>query len=133
MPVYTCTTTRSALTASTKAALAAELASIHSRVNHVPSEYVNVVFYALPEDDVYTGGRPAAPLIVDGWTRTGHPEAQVDRLVREIADAAARVTGIPPERILVIIGNSPARFAIEGGRVLPEPGQEDAWVRDGGG
>lgn len=129
MPVYTCTTARSALDAPTKAALATELASIHSRINHVPSTYVNVVFHSLPEEDLYTDGKPAAPLIVNGWTRTGHPEAQTDQLVREIADAATRVTGIPPERVLVIIGNSPARFAVEGGRVLPEPGEEEAWLR----
>ena len=130
MPVYTCTTARSALDTATKAALAGELASIHSRINHVPTTYVNVVFHALPEEDLYTDGRPASPLIVNGWTRTGHPEEQSDRLVREIADAATRITGISPEHVLVVIGNSPARFAIEGGRVLPEPGHEAAWLAD---
>ncbi len=39
----------------------------------------------------------------------------------EIAAAATRVTGIPADRILVVIQNSPAHFAIEGGRVLPAP------------
>jgi len=28
----------------------------------------------------------------------------------------------------MVIQNSPARFAVEGGRVLPEPGQEQAWL-----
>jgi hypothetical protein len=37
------------------------------------------------------------------------------------------VTGIPADRVLVVIQNSPAHFAIEGGRVLPEPGEEQAW------
>jgi hypothetical protein len=32
------------------------------------------------------------------------------------------------ERVLVIIQSSPARFAVEGGRVLPEPGQEKSWL-----
>jgi phenylpyruvate tautomerase PptA (4-oxalocrotonate tautomerase family) len=130
MPVYTCTTARSALDAPTKALLATELASIHSRINDVPSRYVNVVFHSLPEEDLYTDGRPAAPLIIDGWTRTGHPEDRRRQLVLEIADAATRVTGIPAERVLVVIGDSPARFAVEAGRVLPEPGDEDAWLRD---
>jgi hypothetical protein len=30
--------------------------------------------------------------------------------------------------VLVVMRSSPARFAIEGGRVLPEPGQEQAWI-----
>jgi hypothetical protein len=37
------------------------------------------------------------------------------------------VTGLPETVILVVIQSSPARAAVEGGRVLPEPGQEAAW------
>lgn len=128
MPVYTCTAAVSTLSADTKAELAAEVARIHSEVNHVPSTYVNVVFNELPADSVYTDGRPAQPLLINGWVRTGHPDDETSRLVAEIAVAATRVTGLPAERVLVVIQNSPARFAIEGGRVLPEPGEEQAWL-----
>ncbi|ANI41803.1 tautomerase family protein [Mycolicibacterium vaccae] len=129
MPVYTCTTAQSTLSADIKAALAAEMTRIHSTVNHVPGTYVNVVFHELAPEDVYTDGRPAQPLLINGWVRTGHPEAQTSQLVAEIAAAATRVTGIPADRILVVIQNSPAHFAIEGGRVLPAPGEEQAWLR----
>jgi hypothetical protein len=47
-------------------------------------------------------------------------------LALAIAQAGGRVTGLPQERVLVVIQSSPARFAVEGGRVLPEPGQEEA-------
>ena len=30
--------------------------------------------------------------------------------------------------VLVVIQSSPARFAVEGGRVLPEPGDEPSWL-----
>lgn len=108
MPVYTCTTARGRLSADVKSGFAAEVTRIHSTVN-----------------------RPAHPLIVNGWVRSGHPEDDTSRLVAEIAGAATRITGFPAERVLVVIGNSPARFAIEGGRVLPEPGQEQAWFAEG--
>ncbi|WP_006244211.1 tautomerase family protein [Mycolicibacterium tusciae] len=124
MPLYTCTIAESTLSADVKSKLAAEVTRIHSAVNHVPSTYVNVVFNEVAAENIYTDGRPAHPLIVNGWVRSGHPEDQTSRLVAEIAGAATQVTGIPAERVLVVIGNSPARFAIEGGRVLPEPGQE---------
>ena len=75
-------------------------------------------------------GKPAKPLMVNGWVRTGHPEDATSRMVAEIADAATRVTGIPAQRVLVLIWNSPAMFAIEGGRVLPEPGEEQAWLAE---
>jgi phenylpyruvate tautomerase PptA (4-oxalocrotonate tautomerase family) len=128
MPVYTCTTAQATLSADIKAALAGEITRIHSTVNHVPSTYVNVVFHGLAADDVYTAGRPGQPLLINGWVRTGHPDDETSRLVAEIADAATRVTGIPAQRVLVVIQNSPARFAMEGGRVLPEPGEEQAWL-----
>ena len=99
-------------------------------INHVPGTYVNVVFHELLPDDLYTNGETAQPLLINGWVRTGHPEAQSSQLVAEIAAAATRVTGIPAKQVLVVIQNSPAHLAIEGGRVLPDPGDEEAWLRD---
>ena len=128
MPIYTCTTAESALTGEVKATLAKEISRIHSAINHVPSTYVNVVFHELPTDAVFTDGRPANPLLVTGWVREGHPEEQTSRLVVEIAAAVARIANVASERVLVVMESSPARFAIEGGRVLPEPGHEQAWI-----
>ena len=132
MPIYTCTTTESTLTADSKKVLAAEIARIHSAINHVPSTYVNVVFHELPADAIYTDGRPAVPVLVSGWVRAGHPDADTTRLATEISTAATRVTGISAERVIVVFTSSPAHYAVEGGRVLPEPGQEQAWI-DGSG
>jgi phenylpyruvate tautomerase PptA (4-oxalocrotonate tautomerase family) len=131
MPIYTCTTTVSTLSGGTKAALATEIAKIHSAINQVPSTYVNVVFHELPPDGIYTDGVPASPVLVGGWVREGHPADETTRLATEIAAAVTRIAGIPVERVLVVMQSSSARFAIEGGRVLPEPGQEAAWIAAG--
>lgn len=128
MPIYTCTTTESTLSAQAKKALAGEIGAIHSEINHVPSTYVNVVFHELPADRVYTDGVPASPVLVSGWIREGHPIPEVTRLATEIAGAVTRIAGVPAERVLVVFESSPASFAVEGGRVLPEPGQEAAWI-----
>jgi phenylpyruvate tautomerase PptA (4-oxalocrotonate tautomerase family) len=128
MPIYTCTTTESTLPGPVKKALAREIASIHSEINHVPSTYVNMVFHELPADGVYTDGAPASPVLVSGWIREGHPKAEVTRLATEIAAAVSRIAAVAAERVLVVFQSSPASFAVEGGRVLPEPGQEQAWV-----
>ena len=131
MPVYTCTTTESTLSAQTKKALAGEIGTIHSEINHVPSTYVNVVFHELPADSVYTDAAPASPVLVNGWIREGHPKTEVTRLATEIAAAVTRIAGVPAERVLVVFESSPASFAVEGGRVLPEPGEEAAWIAGG--
>jgi phenylpyruvate tautomerase PptA (4-oxalocrotonate tautomerase family) len=132
VPIYTCTTTESTLTTDSRTALAGEIARIHSAINHVPSTYVNVVFHELPADAIYTDGRPAAPVLVNGWVRAGHPDADTTRLATEIATAVTRVTGVPAERVMVVFLSSPARYAVERGRVLPEPGQEQAWIAGSG-
>jgi phenylpyruvate tautomerase PptA (4-oxalocrotonate tautomerase family) len=128
MPVYNCTTVESTLSADVKATLAGEVARIHSDVNHVPSTYVNVVFHELPADSVYADGRPAVPLLINGWVRQGHPDADVTRLALELAAASTRVTGIRADRVMVVFESSPAHFAVEAGRVLPEPGHEAEWI-----
>jgi phenylpyruvate tautomerase PptA (4-oxalocrotonate tautomerase family) len=113
MPIYTCTTVESALTAD------------------VPTTYVNVVFNEQPAENVYTDGVPACPLLITGWVRDGHPEDETTRLAIEIAEAATRITGIPADRVLVVFESSPAHYAVEGGRVLPAPGEEAAWLAAG--
>jgi phenylpyruvate tautomerase PptA (4-oxalocrotonate tautomerase family) len=128
MPIYTCTVAESTLNTDTKSALAGEIARIHSSINHVPSTYVNVAFHELAADGLYTDGKPAKPVLVSGWVREGHQDAETTRLATEIATAVTRITAIPAERVLVVIQSSPARFAVEGGRVLPEPGHEQGWL-----
>jgi phenylpyruvate tautomerase PptA (4-oxalocrotonate tautomerase family) len=128
MPIYTCTTAENTLTGESKTALAAEICRIHSSINHVPSTYVNVVFNELPADNVYTDAEPAQPLLITGWVRDGHPETETTRLAIEVAAAATRHTGVPADRVLVVFSSSPAHYAVEGGRVLPAPGEEAAWL-----
>ena len=74
----------------------------------------------------------AGLLLVTGWVRDGHPEGDTTRLATEIAAAATRTTGIPADRVLVVFQSSPAHYAVEGGRVLPEPGEEAAWIAAAG-
>jgi phenylpyruvate tautomerase PptA (4-oxalocrotonate tautomerase family) len=128
MPVYTCTTTTATLTADVKGALAQEISRIHAEINHVPTTYVNVVFHELPTGAIYTDGVPANPVLVNGWVRSGHPKDKTTHLATEIAAAVARIANIDADRVLMVLQNSPASGAVEGGRVLPEPGQEQAWI-----
>ncbi|MFF7888288.1 tautomerase family protein [Streptomyces sp. NPDC020794] len=128
MPIYTCTTAQGTLRPDDKGDLAAEITRIHAEINHVPPAYVNVVFSELPQDSVYVGGQPGAPLLIGGWARRGHPQEETTRLALELSAAASRITGLPEHRILVVIQDSPARSAVEAGHVLPDPGQEEEWL-----
>ena len=90
---------------------------------------MNVVFHELPTGNIFTDSAPSSSvLLINGWAREGHPTDETTQLVIDIARAGSRITGLPTENVLVVIQTSPARFAVEGGRVLPEPGQEAAWL-----
>ncbi|MER5786923.1 tautomerase family protein [Streptomyces sp. NPDC001980] len=130
MPVYSVTTTRGLLPDEQKADLAAEITKLHSSVTGAPSSFVHVVFTELPEANVFTDSAPSRPLLIHGMTRAGRPDAEKVQLAKSISTATSEVTGVPESRILVIITDSPARFAVEGGRVLPEPGDEDDWLNE---
>lgn len=129
MPIYTCTAAQGSLTSELKTLLAAEITRIHVDINHVPPAYVNVVFSDLPADSVFAGGQPATPLILTGWVRRGHPQEEATRLAQELSSATARISGVNESQIMVVLQDSPARSAVEGGRVLPEPGEESEWLR----
>jgi phenylpyruvate tautomerase PptA (4-oxalocrotonate tautomerase family) len=128
MPVYTCITTTKTLADDTKAALAAEITKIHSSVTGAPTSFVHVVFQELPATNVYTDSSPSEPLLISGVIRAGRADADKVRLARDISSNSSRISGIPEARILVNIADRPARFAVEGGRALPEPGAEDDWL-----
>jgi phenylpyruvate tautomerase PptA (4-oxalocrotonate tautomerase family) len=129
MPFYTCTIPEGILTAQSKPALAAEIARVHAAINQVPQAYVNVNFLELPPGDVFVGGEIANSLVITGWARRGHPQESTTRLVLELASAAARISGLDEHQIMVVIQDSPASSAVEAGRVLPEPGHEEEWLR----
>ena len=57
-------------------------------------------------------------MLVTGWVREGHPADDTTRLATEISTAVAKICEIDVERVLVVIQPSPARFAVEGGRVV---------------
>jgi phenylpyruvate tautomerase PptA (4-oxalocrotonate tautomerase family) len=128
MPIYTCITSANTLADDTKAALAAEITKIHSSITAAPTSFVHVVFQELPATNVFTDASPSEPLLITGVIRAGRPDADKVRLATDISSSSSRIAGIPQERILVNIADRPARFAVEGGRVMPEPGAEDDWL-----
>jgi phenylpyruvate tautomerase PptA (4-oxalocrotonate tautomerase family) len=128
MPVYTCITSANTLADDTKAAVAAEITKIHSLITGAPTSFVHVAFQELPATNVFTDASPSQPLLITGVIRAGRADTDKVRLATDISSSSSRIAGIPEERILVNIADRPARFVVEGGRVMPEPGAEDDWL-----
>jgi phenylpyruvate tautomerase PptA (4-oxalocrotonate tautomerase family) len=128
MPIYTCITTEKTLADDTKAAVAAQITKIHSSITGAPSAFVHVIFQELPATNVFTDATASQPLLITGVIRAGRADTDKMRLAADISSSSSRIAGIPEERILVNIADRPARFAVEGGRVMPEPGAENDWL-----
>jgi phenylpyruvate tautomerase PptA (4-oxalocrotonate tautomerase family) len=128
MPTYTVVTSTSTLSDQTKATVAAEITKIHAAITGVQTCLVQVVFNDQPFGNVFTGATPSQPMLITGLTRAGRSDLDKTRLAKDISASCSRVTGIPEARIVVTIQDNPARFSVEYGRVLPEPGAEDDWL-----
>ncbi|MFJ9042734.1 4-oxalocrotonate tautomerase family protein [Streptomyces sp. NPDC102347] len=61
MPIYTCTYVQGSLTPDVKDELAAGITTIHSDSNHVPPDYVNVVFAEMPPRTSTSAAVPGLP------------------------------------------------------------------------
>jgi phenylpyruvate tautomerase PptA (4-oxalocrotonate tautomerase family) len=128
MPIYTCVTTAATLSDEAKATMAAEITKIHASITGAPTSFVHVVFQELPATNIFIDSRPSHALLINGAIRAGRTDQQKTRLAMDISSSSSGITGIPDARINVSIVDIPARFIVEGGRVLPEPGAEDAWL-----
>lgn len=128
MPLYTVTTVRDVVSDEQKGDLAAEITRIHSQVTGAPSAFVHVTYNELPQANVYTDSVPSRPLLILGTTRAGRADREKADLAKLVSRAASQTTGMSEDHVLVIITDSPARFAVEQGRILPEPGAEGDWL-----
>ena len=63
---------------------------------------------------------------LDAINRAGRPQEVKDKLLNTLLESFVSHTGVPRDQVSGRIGETPAHWAMEGGQVLPEPGQETA-------
>ena len=128
MPTYA-VTAAGRITQDQRAAIARALTAIHHEEARAPRYLVQVVFYDLPTGSHYIGGEPAAvgQIWVRADIRAGRTQDQKSRMLERVVAEVGAVTGTPAEEIYVYINDIPAGNIIEWGRILPEPGVEEAW------
>ncbi len=124
MPLYICNTKKGAVSNQAKAAIASAITDIHCEVTGAPAKFVHTAFF---EDD------PRFPLGtakagVFGNIRRGRTDEQKAQICDAIQQAFSTHAGVAPEDAQVLIGDTPASWVMEGGDVMPEPGEEAAWL-----
>ncbi|MEM1403421.1 MAG: tautomerase family protein [Pseudomonadota bacterium] len=124
MPLYICNTVPNTLDERSKERIARDITDIHCAVTGAPEIFVHVAFF---EDSrmVPLGSDRAA---VRGTIRKGRSGEQKDEITHAIQSSLDREAGITERDATVTIAETPASWVLEGGEIMPEPGEEEAWL-----
>lgn len=124
MPLYIVNSKAGTMPAEAKAKIADDVTRIHCDVTAAPPDFVHVFFF----DDA-----PMPPLadkqaMLYGQIRAGRTDAQKAQIAQEMAASVATHTGLGADEVHAFTTDTPASWVMEGGEVLPEPGEEEAWI-----
>ena len=123
MPFYRCIVPENSVPFEKRQEVATAFTDIHCGSTGAPRSFVHVVFDEVP------GGKDSGyptPYYVDGGNRAGRPEDVKQKLLDDLTGAFIEITGVSWELVAGRINESPASWSMEGGVVLPEPGEEGA-------
>lgn len=124
MPLYICNSTCGAVPAKAKAKIADDVTRIHCEVTGAPAQFVHVFFFENAPNPPLKG----KSAVLYGQIRSGRTDAQKARICEEMQEAILHHAGLNKDSVRVFTSDTPASWVMEGGDVLPEPGEEEAWI-----
>ena len=129
MPTYVCSAAAGLLTSIQKTEIVRSITTIHHEETGAPRYMVQVIFYDVAPDSHYVAGRPAPgkQIWIRGDIRSGRTNEQKSQLALRIMQDVAKATGAVEDTVWVYLCDIPATNIAEYGRILPPPGEEDAW------
>ncbi|MEM8501257.1 MAG: tautomerase family protein [Pseudomonadota bacterium] len=125
MPLYICNSAPGAIPSDAKAKIADDITSAHCDVTDAPARFVHTAFFENHQRFPLEG----KSAFVVGTIRAGRTDEQksiiTDRIKRSILNHA----GISMEDCDAYVAETPASWIMEGGEIMPEPGEEAAWLK----
>lgn len=117
MPLYTVSTTHH-LPSDSLQDIAREIVATHCEYTGAPATFVNVIFWqTFPL-------KKGLQYHLSYAVRKGRDNALNDALADALTQRLCRQIGITPRELAVQMIEVPASWVMEGGHVLPEPGEE---------
>ena len=123
MPLYICNSVKGAIPESAKQNIAADITDIHCRVTGAPESFVHVFFL----EDAPQQPLAGKCIFLFGSIRAGRSKEQKRNLTEGMKLAIQRHANVAVNAIAVDTTDVPASWVMEGGVVLPEPGEEASW------
>lgn len=129
MPTYICWTRAGRLSPEQRQRIAKSITEIHHDVALAPRYLVQVIFNEANPHSHYVGGDEAEPnhIWIRADIRSGRTTDQKGRLMTRIVDDVCEISSASRESVWVYISDIPGSSMVEYGRILPQPGEEDAW------
>jgi phenylpyruvate tautomerase PptA (4-oxalocrotonate tautomerase family) len=124
MPLYRVAVHAGLSTEEQRARIAKEVVRIHCAVTAAPPSFVHAFFTEMSADEIPAG----KVALVLGSIRWGRSDAQKARIVAELTDSVARAIGCGADEVSVVTVDIPSKWNMEGGELLPEPGEEAEWL-----
>lgn len=126
MPLYTISTANS-FDVPTRQQLAQKIVDVHCSITGAPETFVNVVFSH--NVDI----KANAKLSILGAVRKGRTEQLSNTLQQEMQRSLAELLSIQAQQVDLSLFEVPAQWVMEGGEILPEPGEEALcqWLQQG--
>ena len=118
MPFYRWHVPKGFLSFQQRQEVAKAVTDVHCGSTGAPRSFVHVAFF---EDD---GDIDCPTAYLDGGNRAGRPAEVKEKLLADLLASFSDVTGVPRDRLDGRITEGPASWSMEGGAILPEPGQE---------
>lgn len=123
MPLYLCIADEGVIPNDTKEGISKAFTDIHCGLTFAPPSFVHVYFI---ESE---GAEQSPPQIsIVGNIRADRTEAVKDDIKQQMCRELATSAGLEPSQVSMTINESPGSWTMEGGHLLPEPGEEDAWM-----
>jgi len=124
MPLYRCLVPSRSVRLESRQAIARAITAVHCDATGAPPKFVHVFFIDMPDSD-------DAMVLVNGSIRAGRTAEQKQRIITGVQTAFEQLAGMPSARTRVDLTDVPASWLMEGGRIMPEPGEEADWLAAG--
>ena len=130
MPTYTVLSPAGQLDSARKAEIARNITRVHNEVTGAQTFFAQVVFQEIGGGDWYMGGAPLAgdQVYLYGHIRGGRPREMKAKLVLGLRDVVQAGADVDKSKVWVYLVELPPAHMVEYGHMLPEPGEEAAWL-----
>lgn len=121
MPVYSLTSHKQ-ISQAKKQKLADLFTDTHCGLTGAPEQFVHVIF----SDGIPI--REGKELYIHANVRAGRTPEMVQTLREDLVNKSADILGISPALVHINLMEIQAKWIMEGGHVMPDPGEEDEWM-----